>query len=466
MKKFAEDALNYVNTYSKPSELKITDMRFAHVESSSVHCILLKLYTNQGLVGMGEIRDGASATYAAMLKSRILGENPCDVDYIFRKIRQFAGPSRQGGGVSGIEIALWDLAGKAYQIPVYRMLGGKFRDSLRMYCDHGRTPPEERMDGTAQGMALKKRMDRFQMKMCKTILGIEDIQKLYPNEAILSGPPDYLAQIKREAENTTHRDSATGLAAVKDKPFLRKKEDFRYVSHPHTMLRITEHGLDRYEEYLSKIREAVGWQTPLAIDHLGHIGLEDACKLLQRLEKYHLMWVEDVLPWYLTKEYKILSRSTRTPLATGEDICFVENAQQLCQERGIAVIHPDVCSAGGILECKKIGDMAQKYGVSMSMHMCETPLAALATGHVGLATENFFAMEFNAPDDEYWEEMIQFQGGPLIQNGMFVVPERPGLGADDFNDEVIRQHLWPGYTTVWEETEQWDSERSSDRVWS
>ena len=75
-------------------------------------------------------------------------------------------------------------------------------------------------------------------------------------------------------------------------------------------------------------------------------------------------------------------------------------------------------------------------------------------------------MEFNAPDDEYWEEMIQFQGGPLIQNGMFVVLERPGLGADDFNDEVIRQHLWPGYTAVWEETEQWDSERSSDRVWS
>ena len=96
MKKFAEDALNYVNTYSKPSELKITDMRFAHVESSSVHCILLKLYTNQGLVGMGEIRDGASATYAAMLKSRILGESPCDVDYIFRKIRQFAGPSPSG----------------------------------------------------------------------------------------------------------------------------------------------------------------------------------------------------------------------------------------------------------------------------------------------------------------------------------------------------------------------------------
>lgn len=126
--------MNYVNTYSKPSELKITDMRFAHVESSSVHCILLKLYTNQGLVGMGEIRDGASATYAAMLKSRILGENPCDVDYIFRKIRQFAGPSRQGGGVSGIEIALWDLAGKAYQIPVY------LSNPLKVLCFQGISP--------------------------------------------------------------------------------------------------------------------------------------------------------------------------------------------------------------------------------------------------------------------------------------------------------------------------------------
>lgn len=92
---------------------------------------------------MGEMRDGSSASYAGLLKSRLIGENPCDVDRLFRKIKQFGGPSRQGGGVSGVEIALWDLAGKAYGVPVYQMLGGKFRRRVELYCDQGRTPPEQ-----------------------------------------------------------------------------------------------------------------------------------------------------------------------------------------------------------------------------------------------------------------------------------------------------------------------------------
>ena len=151
-----DETLAHVRTCSRPSELKITDIRFAHITAASMHCILVKIYTNQGLVGMGEIRDGSSATYAAMLKSRLLGENPCDVDRLFRKIKQFGGQSRQGGGVSGLEIALWDLAGKAYGIPVYRMLGGKFRDCVRMYCDQGRTPPAMRETGTNQAKAITR----------------------------------------------------------------------------------------------------------------------------------------------------------------------------------------------------------------------------------------------------------------------------------------------------------------------
>ena len=118
-----------------PAALKITDMRFADIDGAPKRCTLLKLYTNQGLVGYGEVRDASSKTYALMLKSRILGENPCNVDKIFRKIKQFGGHSRQGGGVSGIEIALWDLAGKAYGVPLYQLLGGRFRDEIRVYCD-------------------------------------------------------------------------------------------------------------------------------------------------------------------------------------------------------------------------------------------------------------------------------------------------------------------------------------------
>lgn len=130
-----EAALNRVNTCSCPSDLKITDIRFTDIVGAPMDCTLMKIYTNQGLVGLGEVRDGASRTYASLLKSRLLGENPCNVDKLFRRIKQFGGVSRQAGGVCGVEVALWDLAGKAYGVPVYQLLGGKFRDSIRIYCD-------------------------------------------------------------------------------------------------------------------------------------------------------------------------------------------------------------------------------------------------------------------------------------------------------------------------------------------
>ena len=123
----ADEALDRVNPNSRPSELRITDMRVAEITGAPFTSVLLKIYTNQGIVGLGEVRDGASATYALMLKSRLLGENPCDIDRLFRRIKQFGGHGRQGGGVSAVEIALWDLAGKAYGVPIYQMLGGRFR---------------------------------------------------------------------------------------------------------------------------------------------------------------------------------------------------------------------------------------------------------------------------------------------------------------------------------------------------
>ena len=118
----ADDALNHVNTNSRPSDLRITDIRVAEIVGAPFSSALLKIYTNQGLVGFGEVRDNASATYALMLKSRLLGENPCDIDRLFRRIKQFGGHGRQGGGVSAVEIALWDLAGKAAGLPVYLLI--------------------------------------------------------------------------------------------------------------------------------------------------------------------------------------------------------------------------------------------------------------------------------------------------------------------------------------------------------
>src|SRR3954463_10104395 len=143
--------LNRINTTSKPSELRITHMRVAEIVGAPFASTLLKIYTNQGIVGLGEVRDGASATNALILKSRLLGENPCDVDRLFRRIKQFGGHGRQGGGVSAVEIALWDLAGKAFGVPLYQMLGGKFRDKVRIYADTDADKPS----GTETGRRLK-----------------------------------------------------------------------------------------------------------------------------------------------------------------------------------------------------------------------------------------------------------------------------------------------------------------------
>ena len=124
-----------VKRASEPSALKITDLRVAVVANAPMTCPLIRIDTNQGLVGWGEVRDGASETYALMLKSRILGENPCNVDRIFRKIKQFGAAARQAGGVCGVEMAMMDLAGKAWGVPCWQMLGGRFRDRVRLYAD-------------------------------------------------------------------------------------------------------------------------------------------------------------------------------------------------------------------------------------------------------------------------------------------------------------------------------------------
>src|SRR6266498_3033541 len=144
-----------VRTASRPSELRITDLRTATVRWNIWFFTIVRIDTNQGISGYGEVRDFASKNYALMLKSRLLGENPCDVDRLFRKIKQFGGHARQGGGVCAVEMALMDLAGKAYGVPCYQLAGGKFREQIRMYCD---TPNEP--TGEAMGHKLKARMAR------------------------------------------------------------------------------------------------------------------------------------------------------------------------------------------------------------------------------------------------------------------------------------------------------------------
>src|SRR5882724_13511307 len=165
----AEAYPKMVNTNSSPSTLKITDLRVATVvKPGPSPCPIIRIDTNQGVSGLGEVRDGASSTYALFLKSRLLGENPLQIDRIFRKIKQFGGHARQGGGVCAVEMALWDIAGKVYNAPVYQMLGGKFRDKIRLYAD-----TEESKDPKVYAQRMKERKERMGLTWLKMDLGIE-----------------------------------------------------------------------------------------------------------------------------------------------------------------------------------------------------------------------------------------------------------------------------------------------------
>lgn len=159
-----------VNSNSSPSTLKITDLRVATVvKPGPSPCPIIRLDTNQGIYGLGEVRDGASATYALFLKSRLVGENPLQLDKIFRQIKQFGGHARQGGGVSAIEMALWDITGKVYNAPVYALLGGgKFRDKIRIYAD-----TTESDDPKIYAQRMKERKEVMGLTWLKMDLGIE-----------------------------------------------------------------------------------------------------------------------------------------------------------------------------------------------------------------------------------------------------------------------------------------------------
>lgn len=415
----------HVNTHSRPSELKITDMRLVNLKGLPMRLSILRLDTNQGISGFGEVRDGASPTYALLLKSRLLGENPCNIDKIFRKIKQFGYHARQAGGVCGIEMALMDLAGKAYGVPAYQLAGGKFRDKVLCYCD-----TDSVRDGTEMGRRLKKRMEQG-FKFLKMDVGI-GLLKDIPNTLI--APPGML-----------------------------QRND---IMHPLTGIQITEKGIDLLCEYVAKVRKEIGYEVPLAVDHFGHIGLESCIRLGQALDEFSLAWYEDMIPWQLTDQYLRLSQAVNTPVCTGEDIYLKEGFMPLFKARAVAVIHPDLASSGGILETKKIGDLAQEHGIAMAMHMAGSPISALANVHCAAATENFMVLENHSVDMPDWNDLVIGLPKPIIQDGYIQVPETPGLGIEALNEEVIRKYIDPNLPGYFEPSESWDKEGSWDRLWS
>lgn len=427
-----------VNRYSNPTDLKITDMRYC-VTSVLGRTAIIRIDTNQGIYGLGEVRDGADPRYALMLKSRVLGENPCNVERVFKIIKQFGGQARQAGGVCAVEMALWDLCGKAYNVPAWQLLGGRYRDTIRLYAD---TPEGRSREEQQERIKFRTETQGYTwLKMDVSIRDILDIPGCIVNPEIMKANP-----------NAYHRGDYMAYSNTK---------------HPFTGIQITEKGLEELAGKVEAIRSIVGYEIPISTDHYGHIDLNNCIRLGKALDKYRLAWLEDMVPWQYWQQHKTITEALETPTTTGEDIYLLENFKSLIDNHAVDIVHPDLASSGGLLETKRIGDYAEENGIAMAMHQAGTPVSFMANVHCAAATQNFLSLEHHSVDLPWWEDLVKLTwDGKMIERGYANVPlTAPGLGIE-LNDEVVKQHLNQSDTSYFEPTPEWDEKRSWDRTWS
>jgi len=438
-----------VQRASKPSDLKITDMRYAVAfiknepvaeGSTSGQCAIIRIDTNQGIYGLGEVRDGADVRYALMLKSRLLGQNPCNVEQVFKTIKQFGGHGRAAGGVCAVEMALWDLCGKAYGVPAWQLLGGRYRDKVRLYAD---TP--ESTDISEMKEKVRVRLQDQGFTWLKMDLSIRSLQ----------GMPGAVVNEKFWG---------TGAASQFNDPSITS---YANTHHPFTQIQITDKGLEHMASVVEGVRNVIGYEVPLSSDHYGHFDVNNSIRLGKAVEKYRLAWLEDMVPWYYTDQWVTVSEALETPTITGEDIFLKQEFKKLIDKHAVDIVHPDLASAGGLLETKRIGDYAEEGGIAMAMHFAGTPVSFMANVHCAAATQNFLALEHHSPDVPFWESLVKTTDNrKLYEKGFATVPDMaPGLGVE-LNEDVLKQHLHKSDNSYFRPTPEWNEKRSHDRVFS
>ena len=444
-----------ISRFASPSDLKITDLRYTTISNgtgaTNARNVIIRIDTNQGIYGLGEVRDGGDARFALYLKSRILGLNPCNVEMIFKIIKQFGGHGRMGGGVCGVEMALWDLAGKAFNVPVWAMLGGRYREKVRLYSyipNSGGVPLAE-MDINKFKADVKHRMEDQGFTWLKMHPGIEKISKIPGTTVNTKYVPGFNDKV----------------ASSRSQNYL----SYQNTRHSFTSIQITNKGLDELAKYVDTIRSIVGYDIPLSADHQGHFDVNTCIRVGNALERFNLASLEDFLPWDNTEQLKMITDSINTPTMTGEDIYLKEEFIKLCNAHAVDIVQPDMGSSGGILETKKIGDYAEEKDTAMVMHFAGTPVSFMANVHCAAATQNALALEVpnQIVDNPWWPNLVKMVGKqPLYTKGYANVPDdAPGLGIE-LNDDEMKKHLHKEDANYFEPTPQWNEVRSYDRLWS
>jgi len=393
-----------VNRNSAPSGLKITDLRACTVASNFDYPII-RMDTNQGVYGLGEVRDGGVKGQALILKPLLVGRSPLDIEATLERLRPYSGQGRLGGGFSAIDMALHDIAGKVLGVPAYRLVGNKYRDRIRIYAD--------------------------------TIPSLD--KKVYAQR-----------MLDRKKQGFTYLKADIGVGLVRNVPgAVRDRVP-------------TEKGMALMGEYLAAIRDAVGYDIPLATDHYGPLRVSDAIRLGKAFERYELAWLEDLIPWRDWRGLKEITEAVVTPTLTGEDIFGVEGFRNLIENNAVDLIQPDPETSGAILETKHLADFADAHGIPTVFHHAGSPVGAMASVHCAATIRNFVVMENHAVDIPWWSSLVSGVPKPIVNKGYIQVPETPGLGVT-LNEDALKEHLrYPGY---FEATPQFDFPVVSFGIW-
>lgn len=390
------DVLSPGKRSGSPS-LKITDLRCAIIGRNPV----VRIVTDQGISGYGQAESTKPYLKPMVLfyKDYLLGEDPTDVAAVMLKIRRLGAFKPWGAAVSAIEIALWDIAGQAAGVPVYKLLGGKIRDRVRAYNGAVRFPmtgqtPQDYAENTAK---MKEAKEGF--TLIKQAIGFHN------------GP------MMRAVPNAWYDQPRTG------------------ASHPDRGL-LTERGLDHIVACVEAMKKVLGREIGLALDCGPGWAVKDAVTFARAIEPLHITWLEDLItgdytPYPNAELFREVTQSTSIAIHTGEEIYLRENFKDLIEKQAVNVVGPDPEDVGGLAEMKWIAEYADLHGISMAPHGVLDGLIGLAA-HVQLAAalpQNYIAFEYPVGQPDWWYQIVDGLPDPIMKQGFIDVWDRPGLGV-------------------------------------
>jgi galactonate dehydratase len=389
-----QQAVTVAQKSSSPSDLKITDVKCGYIGGS----LFVKIYTNQDIYGCGEGVDAIGGTYYLVqnIGRRLRGQSPLNVHRIFEDIRRggFFGGAQAGMYVavlSAFETALWDLAGKALNVPVYQLLGGKFRDKVRVYSDtalyrSNNPAPKEFADSALNAIKMGFNAIKF------------DIDQ--------AGDPN------------------------------------RYDRYNWTA---SQGELQRMYDQLAAVREAIGPKIDIAVDMHGRYDLNTALAVSKRVEPLNLLWLEEPIPAENVEAYRMVSQETSTPIAAGENIYLAYGFRRLLEIGGVDAVMPDMQKTGGLGEGQRIANLANLYYIPFAPHMVASFLGAMACAHVCVSVPNFLIMEWQSyfHTNPMYKEIVTFDEGDWVADSFIKVSNKPGIGVD-INEEAMKKYATQG----------------------